>query len=344
MNKFIAKYLVIFTSFISLLFFSLIFFNKFMTEKMIQGGGIEMMAPEGPPPAPPEFIPLVFICILSAIFVFMIFKYIDKNFISPLENIEKIVKKIKEGQYDVLFETKSESETVVDAFNTLNNMVEGLREKEKLQNNFIRNMVHDLRAPITASNRAMDILEDEIDKELFSALKENNDAYLKLVNGIIESITNKEVKIEKTYFKLCPLADIIIKALQFSAEKKNITINNKIADDFIIFADYISTNRIILNLLSNAIENNKDNEITLKAFDKDVITLIVEDNGCGIKDVKKLFKNHISVNNSGEKSVSGLGLSIVKEMVEANDGEITVETEENKYTRFIVKFPKGVKE
>ena len=343
MNKFIVKYFIIFVSFIYLLFFSLISFNEHMTSKMKpQRPSFEEMMPDSRrPPKPPISIPLGFIVALSSVFVFIILKYIEKNFVLPLENIETNVKKIKEGKLDIEFETKSENKTVVETFETLNEMKDGLIQKEKLQNNFIRNVVHDLRAPIVASERAMDILEDEIDNELFSALKENSSSYLKLVNTIIETITKKEIKTEKISFNLSPLVDTIVKTLKFSIAEKNITIKKEVSEKYSLWADYVSVNRIILNLISNAIEHNENRTITIKAYDeKEHSVLIVEDNGLGIKNPEELFKKHISINNSDKKMVSGLGLSIVKELTEANEGTIDVQSEENKYTRFIVKFPK----
>jgi len=307
-----------------------------MMDKMMETSPYALLPPEPPPIG----IPFIFIVTISAVFVFIILKYIDKNFILPLEDIASNVKKIKEGNLDVKFNTKSENKTVVDTFKTLNSMTDELVQKEKLQNEFIRNTVHDLRAPTAALERAMDILEGEIDNQLFLALKENSDSYLKFVNNIIETIVKKEIKTEKITFTLEPLINTIIETLKFSIDNKNIKIKKEIDENFTIWADYVSMNRIILNLISNAVENNENKTITLRAIEDDYSTLIIEDNGYGIKNPEELFKKHISINNSDKKKISGFGLSIVKELVEANEGNIEVETEEKKYTKFVLKFPK----
>ena len=78
-------------------------------------------------------------------------------------------------------------------------------------------------------------------------------------------------------------------------------------------------NRIILNFISNTIEHNENITITIKAIDGNFSTVIVEDDGLGIKNPEELFKKHISINNLGKKMVSGLGLSIVKELTEAKE-------------------------
>ena len=114
MNKFILKYLVIFVTLISLMFFSLVSFDKYQSRKMMERGNPQMphfeqqMPPAQPyssqhmpqPPeqkGPPTSIPLLFITLISSIFTYIILRYIDKNFVDPLSNIEINTQKIKKG-------------------------------------------------------------------------------------------------------------------------------------------------------------------------------------------------------------------------------------------------------
>ena len=100
MGKFVFKFFIIFFSFISLLFFSLIAFNGQSMEKMMSQGA--QFAGNAPPP-PPVIVPFIFIMVLSFIFIYFVLRYINKNFVEPLEQIESNVKKIKEGSLDVEF-------------------------------------------------------------------------------------------------------------------------------------------------------------------------------------------------------------------------------------------------
>ena len=335
MNKFTVKFFIIFFSFISLLFFSLIAFNEHkMSEMMPPAEAMSDM-----PPPPPAFIPLIAIAIVSFIFIFFVVRYISKNFVEPLVQIENNVKKIKNGIYDTEFKTTSENKEICDTFDTLNDMVEGLKQKEKLNDNFIQNIVHDLRAPVVAQERAIEILSEEFEgNPLVQGMVSNNDAFLKLINEIIEAFSQKEYKVEKTHFNLSKLADSIIEVLKPSAELKNIEIRNLISKNLVIFADYLSFNRIIANLVSNAIENIENNKNIVLSAKKDnqKIFITVEDNGSGIKDIDNIFKKYSSSNKSAKKSVSGLGLAIVAELVQKNDGIISVESEKDKYTKFII--------
>ena len=340
MTKFTLKFFMVFFSFISILFFSLIAFNEYNTDKMMPPQMIMETMP--PPPPPPMYIPLIFIMFISVIFVFFVAKYINKNFIEPLLKIEENVKKIKNGNYNVIFSSNSENKEIKETFSTLNEMTTSLKQKEELFDNFIQNIVHDLRAPVVAQERAMEVLKEEFENNsLVKGLIDNNDAFLKLINEIIEAFKQKEIKVEKTDFNLSKLVNSVIEVFKPSYEAKNIKIDNIISSDMIVFADYLSFNRIIANLISNAIENIENGKkivLSAKKTDKTVI-VTVEDNGSGIKDIENIFKKYSSSNKFSKKSVSGLGLAIVAELVDKNNGKISVESELNKYTKFIIEVP-----
>ena len=363
MHKFIIKFFIIFVSFISLMFFSLIFFQDYSMQKeheraerfMHETGfpGLDEMndmdfslshhhPPKPPKPQePPLSIPVIFIIGISSLFVLIILRHINKTYIKPLEDIQNNVEKIKNGSLNVDFETKSSDKHIVDTFSTMNEMVEGLKQREKLQDNYIRNLVHDLRAPVIAQEKAMEILSEEMkDNELFAGLSKNTDAYLKMINSIIESFSHEDIKIEKMDFDFSKLADTVVEALKPMAEAKNIELRTAIQDKLTVRADYLSFNRIILNLVSNAIENIDHNKtVTIEAKQNPQTTVItIVDNGKGLKeeDKEKLFKNHLKESLAEKKSVSGLGLSIVYDLVVQNGGSIRVESEEDKYTKFII--------
>ncbi|MDU4324985.1 MAG: ATP-binding protein [Clostridium celatum] len=102
----------------------------------------------------------------------------------------------------------------------------------------------------------------------------------------------------------------------------------------------------MLNLLSNSIKFSKENGyigVKISSLDK-YVSIVVEDNGLGIakEELTNIFERFRQVDNSltRKNEGSGIGLSIVKSLVELHGGEITVQSELNKGTRFIVKLPK----
>ena len=175
-----------------------------------------------------------------------------------------------------------------------------------------------------------------------------------MINLILEVYSDKAVKIEKMNFNLYDLAETVIHVLKPSADSKKIKIINSIDRKMTICADYISVNRIITNLVANAVENIDVNcSIEIKAYKNKVYNyldknyknsvLIIEDNGKGIKkeNIQHIFEKYSSNNSRTNKIISGLGLYIVKNLVEQNGGNIKVESEENQYTRFIIEIPKN---
>lgn len=344
MQKFILKFLLLFVISISLVFFLLIFFQKppeppidsfYMNEGLVHNQDI---------PKPPIYIPCFIIIALSSLFIFCLLKHINKNFIIPLNEIENNLQIIKKGSLDVLFQTKSENKKIQETFSTLNDMVLGLKQKERLKENFIQNLTHDLRSPIIAQERAIAILQEEFaGHELLDGMMKNSETYLKMINLIIEAYNDKEIEINKTDIYLQETVNNIFDALSSLAKDKNINLKHNISNSFTIWADYISINRIIMNLVSNAIENIENNKtITISAFkEKNISKIIIEDNGSGIdkSEIENIFNKYYSNKKSGKKSISGLGLYIVKELVTKQNGKIYIESEKNLYTKFIIELP-----
>ncbi len=353
------KFFILFVFGISFLFFSLIFFQEQSIKKhppippseFVIQGNIQPMPPSMPPNGmhpeieePPIYVPCIFVVLLSSIFLFILFRYLDKNFIAPLLLIESKLKEINQGNLNVKFETKSENKAVLDTFKILNSMVLGLIEKEKLQDEFIQNLAHDLRSPVVAQERAIAILKDEFkDHELLDGLLQNSETYLKMINLIIEAHNKREITVNKIKIDFKNLVNVIFNALKPLSDTKNIQLVNNVAPEAFVYADYVSMNRIIMNLVSNSIENiGFDKTIKVSLENKtDKTIIVVEDNGQGIakENQDRIFSKYVSNNKSGKKAISGLGLYIVKELIQKNSGQITLQSEENKYTKFIMEFP-----
>ena len=293
---------------------------------------------------PPIFIPLLLILGLSSIFILCFLHHINKSFVTPLYLIQNNLKEIKDGNLNISFKSRNENKAISETYTTLNEMIEGLKEKEKLQNNFVQSLAHDLRAPIVAQERAISILQEEFNNhELLDGMMSSNDKYLKMINLILEAYSEREIKIDKINIELHKITTSVIKELTPIAKSKNITILNKIPQDFNIYADFISINRIIMNLVSNAIENIENGKkVEISALKKNNKTLInIIDNGSGISEekLKTIFDKYASGNKTGRKVISGLGLHIVKDLVTQNGGTINVSSKENEYTKFTIEIP-----
>ena len=346
MDKIIKKFIISFVLIAIIPCLSLILFQKFQTENQtpppmppMAPYMLEQTMPPIAPNKPPIAIPIIVMSLSCFGLCFIWMKYLKKTFLTPLKNIILGLEEFKKGNLDIKFETTSENDFMINAFKTLNLMVENTKEKEKLKSNYIQNLVHDLRATILAQYSALKILKDEFSEhELIEGLEKNTEKYIEFINLILESYysSSSDVKINKTQINFNELIKDIIKELAPLANEKNINIvfKNQKENSF-VYADYLSLTRILTNLIANSIENIENNKtITIKLKDENYTKIIIEDNGKGIdqQTIQTIFDRYSS--NSKTKVVSGLGLNIVKELVEKNDGKISIESELNQFTKF----------
>ena len=222
------------------------------------------------------------------------------------------------------------------------------KESDKLRDDFIATLTHDLRTPLLAAIQTLKFFLDgslgEIsDKQrvLLTTMEKSNEDLLGMVNALLEVYkfdANKLVLcktnfcfnslIEQTYNELLPLA-----------EKKGIEFNlNMPENDIIINADGGELKRVVCNLCGNAINyTNNDGkiDITFKTEDSDIIFSVV-DNGNGIpkEDIPHLFQRFSQGTSKKRSTGTGLGLYLSRQIVEAHNGKIWLESKLNKGSEF----------
>lgn len=290
---------------------------------------------------PSIFIVNILVLIISTIICYILTKYLNTNYIYPLKNIKNLLIEIKKGNLDIQISNNEKEKSIYEIYSTLNSVILELKEKRSLQESYIQGLAHDLRAPALAQDRALTILDSQFkNNELISALKNNQETYINFINLIIEAYNTEQISIKKQKIILKEIIKNIETVFKTLLTEKNITIKNDFYDNFWIYADLTAITRVLMNLISNAIEHLDNNKtILIKAFNENEKTFIlIEDNGFGIeKDfIKYIFEKNSSLHKTGQKAVRGLGLSICKDLMEKQNGKITVESEVGKYTRFIL--------
>lgn len=233
------------------------------------------------------------------------------------------------------------------------------REYDKLRTEFFANVSHELRTPINVILSAIQLLnlyisegdikeeEGKITKYIYS-MQQNCYRLLRLVSNIID-IT----KIDAGFFELqlknhniVNIVEDITGSVSGYTEHKRISlIFDTDIEEKIIACDSDKIDRIMLNLLSNSIKfTNPGGTISVNIYDKkDKVVISVKDNGIGIPENKKdlVFERFQQVDKSLARSHegSGIGLSIVKSLIELHGGCIKVESEYGKGTEFIIELP-----
>lgn len=246
---------------------------------------------------------------------------------------------------------------LVQTKNDLIEAVEVAEQMSKVKDQFLANMSHEIRTPMNGIIGLMDLMEQSgLNKQQIIYLKtmrHSSELLLKLMNNIIylTKVRAKKVKPAKNIISFSNLLDDMKLLFHMEAQKKNISVSSIIKEDVppYIKTDETRLSQILSNLLSNAIKfSNPDGVILIVVSVEKIIRenmmlrVSIIDNGIGIakKYHAKLFKSFTQVDDSYSKNYSGagLGLSISKELVELLNGEIGVESDYGKGSKFTFTF------
>jgi GAF domain-containing protein len=240
----------------------------------------------------------------------------------------------------------------------LKETVEQLRQTDRLRNDFLHTVNHEMRAPLTAILGFADFILREqagpltaAQREYLDEIRSSGERIQALVENILEAARLEEghvsprcmeVQIDKVVAR-------ILAMVQPAAMEKNITLSTRLPDDLPqLLADPSMVERIVINLLTNAIKfTPKGGDVWIEAKlseeEPDMIAVSVCDSGIGIPPEKigNLFQRYrrLDTPQLGKVSGTGLGLYIVKGLVEAHGGRIWVESKVEKGSRFTFTLP-----
>lgn len=229
--------------------------------------------------------------------------------------------------------------------------ITNLQKLENLRREFVANVSHELKTPITSIKGFAETLiegakNDEQSLEMFLniILKESNRIESLVMDLLDLSHIEQQNEIETSYMNLSELAYITIDNLQTQATNKNIEIKSEIEKDVIIEAHENKVAQVITNLLSNAINYSlEDSKVIVRVYrEGKKVNLEIQDFGIGIsaKDQKHIFERFYRVDKarSRDSGGTGLGLSITKHIVEAHNGRISVSSKPGEGSTFKVTF------
>ncbi len=258
--------------------------------------------------------------------------HISKNLTEErAEEIEKLNKKLKESERN-------------------------LKEINASKDKFFSILAHDLRGPFSGFvglartlAKNLDILSISEVQEISQDMLDSAQHISRLLENLLQwsRIQRNTVQVEPEIINIKHIAELNVDLFKQNARQKGVELVNDISGELNIWADVNATNTIFRNLISNAIKfTNKNDKIILSAknIDKDKVEIIVADTGVGMdeKTASKLFRidvHHTSEGTNKEKG-TGLGLILCQELVEMNDGEISVESELNVGTTFRFTLPR----
>lgn len=228
------------------------------------------------------------------------------------------------------------------------------RELDEAKTNFIATISHELKTPISAIKMSIKLIEDErvgkLNKEqldLLDHIKDDSERLLKITSELLDLAQVETGNIQLNFIATDPeeIVSYAINAVKFQAEQKQVSIESQISSNLPkVHVDVEKTTWVLINLLSNALRYSPEKGkvlIQVKNTDEQV-EFSVQDFGKGIEEQyqTKLFDRYFKVPTDGKnKSGTGLGLAISKDFIEAQKGDIFVESELGAGSRFVFRLP-----
>ncbi len=246
-------------------------------------------------------------------------------------------------------------QTVVNAFelynvqNELRIKLEQLERTSEELNKFIYSASHDLRSPLMSILGLIQVAEHQVEigvssRDILNMIESSVHRLDTFIKNIVEYYQNSRNVQEVNLIDFKRLTNEILNNLSHNRLASHVHFDVDIHSEHAYFGDAFRLRIILSNLISNAIqyqrEDEEDKRVSIKICPNDhYVSIEIEDNGTGILEehVKNIFKMFFRAN--AERSGSGIGLYVVKEALNKLDGEIEVSSEPQKGTKFSLKIP-----
>ncbi len=285
------------------------------------------------------------IIIILAFTSLMLTQWIRKSVFNPIDQLNVAMQKIKDGNFDYALQTEENSE-IGDLYRNYEDMRLRLKEstEEKLENEkhnkeLISNISHDLKTPITAIKGYVEGLMDgvadtpeKVDKYIKTIYNKANDMD-RLINELTtySGIDNNRILYNFHRINVSDYFGDCVEEVGLDLESKNIKLNysNLVQNDTIVIADPEQMKKVINNIISNSVKymDKPNGYIEIRILDEvDSIRVEIEDNGKGIaqRDLQKIFDRfyRTDASRNSAQGGSGIGLSIVKKIIEDHGGYV----------------------
>lgn len=267
-----------------------------------------------------------------------------------LQKIMASIRTVRKGDYSHKLEMKGNDELNALS-NEFNDLISRLQISENKRSQFVSDASHELKTPLASIKLLADsILQNNMDmdttKEFVTDIGNEADRLNRMSQRLL-TLSRIDGQVDPNYEiqYIAPTIERVIRMLKTQAANNNISIHCDLHDDCPILSYEDDLYQIIFNLVENGIKyNTKEGTLTLSLHRQaDNVLIRIQDTGVGIPEdsLEHIFERFYRVDKARSRSTggSGLGLSIVRSMVERNHGKIEVSSELGKGTVFILSFP-----
>ncbi|MFE6168507.1 sensor histidine kinase [Viridibacillus arvi] len=297
---------------------------------------------------------VIFLLGSAAVFLiivgFGIYKGIG-HIMKPLNALQNAAEKMAEGNYEMRVRVTSKDE-IGKLSKTFNKMATAIQENDELQKSFLATVSHELRTPISYVKGYGEAIQEGLipeqeQHETISLIVREANRMEKLTNELLQLSRATNLSEPIALFPL-PLAETIREVVLLTEQqalKKDMKVNIDVSEDIIVNADEEKLKQILINLIENAIRySNKKTSIEIIAKTNGrFVSIQIKDHGIGIpaEDLPHVTERFYRVNKARSRSDggSGLGLSIVDQLVKLHEGTWQIESEFEKGTTITIQIP-----
>ena len=272
--------------------------------------------------------------------------------IIPFRKVTKAISEVKEGFTDEAISVPDydETEHIVDAFN---NVLRRMRILDNSRQEFVSNVSHELKTPLTSMKVLADslVMQENVPVELYQEfmtdIAEEIDRENKIINDLLTLVkldkTDGELNVESV--DINALLELLMKRLRPIARQQNIEVILESNRPVQAAVDEVKMTLALSNLVENAIKYNKQNGWVRVSLDADhqYFTVMIEDSGMGIPEesMERIYERFYRVDKSHSREIggTGLGLAITRNIILMHRGTIQVSSVEQEGTTFVVKIP-----
>lgn len=294
---------------------------------------------------------LILTIVISIILVLIGTKYL----VNPVTRLNRATDTLAKGDYNVSDLNTNRHDEIGQLSNSFVHMAEKIEQNEEMRKDFISNISHDIQSPLSNIKGYNELLKmadlsPEDEKEYYNIIDQEVTRISTMTNQLLmlSSLDQESHALNISEYPLNKQIDQLIHSYEWKINENEMMLSYDLPE-VAIAADETMLNMVWDNLISNAIKYNSEAgniDISLSEH-HGLVTVKISDTGIGLTDEenKHIFDRFYRVDSSRTSSVkgSGLGLSIVHEIIERHEGTVRAESEIGTGTTFIVELPKNHK-
>lgn len=290
---------------------------------------------------------LILAAIIGVSITILIGIFLSKQISKPILKIKNTADILRNGGLSARVNIKTDTKEIEDLNKSINYLAASLENQESLRKRLTSDVSHELRTPLNILQNQLEALIDgiwEATPERLNICYEEVIRLTELIKNLekLTTLDKMDHELKKENISLNKIIKSVVEQFKPVFMEKNIQVSFTSSEEIKAYVDKNKLKQVLINIMSNANKFTDENgsvNISLSKAEKDAV-IKIEDSGVGIDedDLPHIFERFYRAENSRSRKTggAGLGLSIVKEIIEAHSGRIYVESEKNKGTTFII--------